>query len=283
MPLDRGAQVSRGEPETFITYYRITRKSAPPHRSPVSLHIVPFAALRTEDGHSRKGRRAAAQPRRRSERTSGARAAERAQRGAAARLGPGPAPPHRRTAQPAIPARFPPGPVPLPSRSPRRAQVRRSRPGPAAHRRPRGCASSARLAPAAAEPRARFPQPPLPGRPRAPQPIGAASGGARLGLGPAARGGAASRLRAEPRTALSDGLGAAPGRIASRPEPRGQHPSRGSAATFARTLGRNSDTSNRRSGPNVARKTAALLTRQFLITEENKALERFTAKKMHDV
>lgn len=187
--------------------------------------------------------------------------------------------PHRRTAQPAIPARFPPGPVPLPSRSPRRAQVRRSRPGPAAHRRPRGCASSARLAPAAAEPRARFPQPPLPGRPRAPQPIGAASGGARLGLGPAARGGAAWRLRAEPRTALSDGLGAAPGRIASRPEPRGQHPSRGSAATFARTLGRNSDTSNRRSSPNVARKTAALLTRQFLITEENKALERFTAKK----
>lgn len=280
MPLDRGAQVSRGEPETFITYYRITRKSPPPTAARCLCTSFPSqrCAQRTVTA-------AKADVQRHS--PGAARSAPpghvlQSAHSAVPRLGSARGP-HRRTAQPAIPARFPPGPVPLPSRSPRRAQVRRSRPGPAAHRRPRGCASSARLAPAAAEPRARFPQPPLPGRPRAPQPIGAASGGARLGLGPAARGGAAWRLRAEPRTALSDGLGAAPGRIASRPEPRGQHPSRGSAATFARTLGRNSDTSNRRSGPNVARKTAALLTRQFLITEENKALERFTGKKMHDV
>lgn len=193
----------------------------PPHRSPASSRIVPFAALGTQDGHRRKGRRAAAQPR------PSRGAARSAPPGhvphtAPLRLGPGPAPP-RRAARDTLPL-----PAGLLAAAPRRS------PPPAGPRLLRPPRSGCRRAPLS------LPSAPLPGRPRAPLPIGDADGGARLGLGPAARGGAASRCGRSPEWPSVSGW-------AQRRDGRrhGLNPagSSRSSARLARTGGQNSDTS----------------------------------------
>lgn len=179
----------------------------PPHRSPASSRIVPLAALGTQDGHRRKGRRAAAQPR------PSRGAARSAPPGhvphtAPLRLGPGPAPPHRaaRDTRPLPAGLLAAAPPPLTTTH------GAAPPPPAALRVP----PSPALAPlrAAARPAARTAADRRCRRRRAARTRPRGAG--RRGLA----------MRAEPRMALGERLGAAPGRAASRPQPRGQQPKR---------------------------------------------------------